>query len=80
MKGHIQDEIIDHFIDQVCIEQIERRVPLKDLLNQIETSILIHVLSRFNGRQKDASRFLKVKSTTLHEKIKRHHIQVGKTT
>jgi DNA-binding NtrC family response regulator len=76
-KSHY--EIIDQFIDQFCIKQIKHKVPLKDLLNKIEKVILIKVLSRFNGRHKAASRFLKIKNTTLHEKMKRHKIRFVQT-
>jgi DNA-binding NtrC family response regulator len=76
-KSH--DEIIDQFIDQFCIKQIKHKVPLKDLLTKIENVILVKVLSRFDGCQKDASRFLKIKSTTLHEKMKKHKIRIVKT-
>ena len=68
------DETIHQFIDQFCIRRIKSGVPLKDLMNTIEKVILTKVLSRFNGHQKAASQFLRIKNTTLHEKLKRHKV------
>jgi len=73
------DETINRFIDQFCHIQIKHKVPLKDLLDTIEKVILTRVLSRFNGHQKATSRFLRIKNTTLHEKIKKHKIRIEKT-
>ena len=75
---NIHDDIIDFFIDQFCIKQLNQKVSLKDLLNKIEKLILIEVLTRFNGCQKHASEFLRIKNTTLNEKIKRHKIRFVK--
>lgn len=72
---NLLDEIIDPFIDGYCLKQIKHRIPLKDLLNTIERVILARVLSRFNGHQKEASQFLRIKNTTLHEKLKKHKIR-----
>ena len=72
------DEIIDRFIDQYCVKQIKNRVPLKELMNRIERVILTIVLSQFNGHKTNASRFLGIKTTTLHEKMKKHKIGVVK--
>lgn len=78
--NNLLDEIIDPFIDGYCLKQIKHRIPLKDLLNTIERVILARVLSRFNGHQKEASQFLRIKNTTLHEKLKRHNISISKTS
>jgi DNA-binding NtrC family response regulator len=72
------DETIHQFIGQFCIKQIKNRVPLKNLMNTIEKVILTKVLSRLNGHQKATAQFLKIKSTTLHEKLKKHHIRFSK--
>ncbi len=76
---NLNDETIHQFIDQFCVKQIKKRVPLKDLMNRIEKVILTKVLSRFNGNQKAASQFLRIKNTTLHEKMKRHKVSFAKT-
>lgn len=77
-ENNLLDEIVDPFIDGYCLEQIKHRIPLKDLLNTIERVILTRVLSRFNGHQKEASRFLRINTTTLHEKLKRYKIRFRK--
>ncbi len=51
-----------------------RRVPLKELMNMMERAILIRTLSQLNGNLKKAAKFLGLKYTTLHEKIKKYNI------
>jgi len=53
---------------------MSRTLPLKELIGTLEKSIIIRALSKFNGNQKDAAKFLGVKYTTLNEKIKKHHL------
>jgi DNA-binding NtrC family response regulator len=72
-------DVIDAFIDRFCVRQLKRKIPLKDLMNTIEKVILTKALSRFNGHQKATAQFLKIKPTTLHEKLKKHNIQFHKT-
>ena len=55
-----------------------QKVPLKELMNILERAILIRALSQLNGNQKDAAKFLGLKYTTLHEKIKKYNIRFRK--
>lgn len=64
--------ILNMFIDYFCIE---KRIPLKDLLDGMERIIIMRVLSLFDGNQKKAAKFLHIKPTTLCEKLKRYNIQ-----
>ena len=45
---------------------------LKEMLGDIEKTILENTLHRVNGNQTTAARILRVNTTTLHEKLKRH--------
>jgi DNA-binding NtrC family response regulator len=47
---------------------------LKQFLDNMERTILCRLLERFNGCQKTTARYLGIKYTTLHEKVKKHHI------
>jgi len=58
---------------------MSRTLPLKELIGTLEKSIIMRALSKFNGNQKEAAKFLGVKYTTLNEKIKKHHICLRKT-
>jgi transcriptional regulator with GAF, ATPase, and Fis domain len=65
-------EVLSVFIEQFCMKQ---RIPLSELMNILEKTILIKVLSSFNGNQKDAAKFLGTKYTTLNEKVKKYNIK-----
>ena len=69
-------EVLNVFIEQFCMKQ---RIPLPELTNILEKTILIKILSSFNGNQKDAAKFLGIKYTTLHEKVKKHNIKFFKS-
>ena len=68
-------EVLSVFIEQFCMKQ---RIPLSELMNILEKTILIKVLSSFNGNQKDAAKFLGIKYTTLNEKVKKYNIKFFK--
>ena len=68
-------EVFNVFIEHFCIRQ---RIPLPELLNILEKTILIKVLSQVNGNQKDAAKFLGIKYTTLHQKVKKYNIKFFK--
>jgi len=63
------------FIEYFCLKQ---RIPLKNLISSVERTIIVRVLSHFNGNQKSAAEFLGIKRTTLNEKIKRYNIRFQK--
>lgn len=54
------------------------RVRLPDFMCIIEKRILIKVLAQCDGDVKKSARFLGIKYTTLHEKLKRHKISFRK--
>jgi len=62
------DEILEYFF-------ISQRRPLREIQNILEKAILIKVLSRVNGNQRRAAKFLGIKNTTLGYKIKKHNIK-----
>ncbi len=68
-------EVLNVFIEQFCMKQ---RIPLSELINILEKTILIKVLASFNGNQKDAAKFLGIKYTTLNEKVKKYNIKFFK--
>jgi len=63
------------FIEFFCMKE---RIPLKDLMEGIERMIIVRVLSHFGGNQKNAAAFLRLKYTTLNEKIRRYNIRTRK--
>lgn len=67
----LKREVLTLFIEYFCIKQ---RVPLRDFMNHLEKSILMRALSRFNGNQKEAAKFLGVKHTTINQKVKKYNI------
>ena len=68
-------EILRLFIDYYCIRH---RTPLKEIMKDIEKTLLVRILTRFNGNQKEAAKFLETRSTTLNEKVKRYNIRFKK--
>lgn len=52
---------------------------LNELMRKVERTILVRALSQFNGNQKNVARFLGIKYTTLHEKVKKYNIRFQKT-
>ena len=68
--------LLNAFIEYFFIRQ---RRPFRESLNVLEKAILIKVLSSVNASQKDAAKFLDLKYTTLHEKIKKYNIKFFKS-
>ncbi|MGD2245782.1 MAG: helix-turn-helix domain-containing protein [Candidatus Aminicenantes bacterium] len=68
-------EILSLFIDYYCVK---RQVSLKEIMQDIEKTLLVRILVQFNGNQKKAAKFLKTRSTTLNEKVKRYNIRFQK--
>ena len=71
-EGKFKSRLLAQFIEYFCLRQ---RVPLKELMSHVERNILIKTLSIFDGNQRKAAKFLSVKPTTLHEKIKKYEIR-----
>ena len=74
-KGEFDMKIFKLFIKYFGSNQ---RVPLKELMDLVERSILIRTLSQLNGNLKNAANFLGLKYTTLHEKLKKYNIRFRK--
>ena len=53
-------------------------IPLKELIEGIEKSVILRTLYRVHGNQKEAAKILGVKYTTLNEKIKKYGIHFRK--
>lgn len=51
---------------------------LKEFLEELERTMIVKALAKFNGNLKDAARFLGTKYTTLHQKIRRYNIHFRK--
>lgn len=57
----------------------ETKLNFKEFLDKLERILIVKTLSIFNGNQKDSAKFLGMKYTTLHEKVKRHNISFRKS-
>jgi len=57
----------------------ETKLSFKKFLDKLERIVIVKTLSIFNGNQKDSAKFLGMKYTTLHEKVKRHNISFRKS-
>lgn len=68
-------QVFKLFVDYFCIDQM---VPLKEIIHNVEKTIILRTLDRFGGNQRVAARFLGIKYTTLNEKVKRYNIHFEK--
>lgn len=59
------------FIDYFYMQE---DIDLKEFVNTLERAILVKMLDRFNGNQKDTAIFLGVNHTTLNHKVRKHKI------
>lgn len=55
-----------------------QKFPLKELMDKLERMIIMSALGKFEGNQREASKFLGLKPTTLNEKMKKHNIFLRK--
>ncbi len=74
-KGKFRQELMDLFIEYFCKEN---PIYLKRLMNGVEKCIILKVLTRVNGNQKEAARILGIKYTTLNQKVKKYGIRFQK--
>ena len=74
------DRVIEVFLTELGQERFLEPLAycVKELIGNVEKSILIRTLSQFNGSQKSAAKFLGIKYTTLNEKLKRYNIRFDK--
>ena len=69
------EAFFNFFLDYFYMEE---SVDLKDFLNSLERAILVKMLDKFNGNQKDTAAFLGMNHTTLNQKVRRHKIHFDK--
>lgn len=74
------DEIFADFWGPVIEDYwiLIQKFPLKELMDKLEGTIIISALSRFEGNQRKTAKFLRLKPTTLYQKIKKHNISFRK--
>ena len=65
-------DLMDVFADYFCKHQ---PVQLKLLLDAIEKCMILKVLDKASGNQKEAARILGIKYTTLNQKVKKYGIR-----
>src|SRR5262249_46745062 len=54
----------------------EASLPFKEKVDQYRKLLIMDALEKTDGVQKEASKLLRIKPTTLNEMIKRYHIKV----
>ena len=74
-KREFYEVFFDFFIDYFYMQE---NIDLKDFMNFLERAILVKMLDRFNGNQKDTATFLSVNHTTLNQKVRKHKISFFK--
>jgi DNA-binding NtrC family response regulator len=70
-QGGPNGEIFDLFVEFFSKKQ---PLGLKGLIDELEKRIIVTVLGRVHGNQKEAARALGLKYTTLNEKVKKYGI------
>lgn len=68
-RGGPSEEIFDLFVE---FFSKKRPLSLKVLIDELEKRLILTVLLRARGNQKEAARALGLKYTTLNEKVKRY--------
>jgi DNA-binding NtrC family response regulator len=74
-KDKIRKEMYKFIVEFFCKKET---LPLKEFIMTLEKCIILRALSKFNGNQKEAAKFLGIKYTTLNEKIKKYRIDFRK--
>jgi DNA-binding NtrC family response regulator len=74
-RNRAKKNVLDSIIEYVFMKN---GVDLKEFIDQLERTLIVKTLTRFNGNQKDSARFLGIKYTTLNEKIRRYNIHFRK--
>jgi DNA-binding NtrC family response regulator len=68
-------EVLNSFIEYLFTQE---NIPLKDFLEELERTLIIRSLAKFNGNQKRTAVYLGIKTTTLHQKMKKYQIDFHK--
>jgi DNA-binding NtrC family response regulator len=71
----LKDKLFWFFIEYFFLNS---STPLKELIDGLEKSIILRTLHEVNWNQKEAANILKMKCSTLNEKIKRYDIRFRK--
>jgi len=71
----LKDKLFWFFIEYFFLNS---NTPLKELIDGLEKSIILRTLHEVNWNQKEAANILKMKYSTLNEKIKRYDIRFRK--
>ncbi|HOI45197.1 MAG TPA: helix-turn-helix domain-containing protein [Candidatus Aminicenantes bacterium] len=74
LEGGPIKEVVELFAEYFCKQD---PLVLKRLLGDIEKAIILKVLAKVNGNQKEAAATLGLKYTTLNEKIKKYGIRLS---
>ena len=75
-EGKFKRAVINFFVEYFYMN---KKVHLKEFMDSLERAILIKILSKFNGNQRNTAEFLGLNHTTLNQKIKKHNIRFRKT-
>ena len=75
-KDEIRKEMYKFIVEFFCKKET---LSLKEFIMTLEKCIILRTLSKYNGNQKDAAKFLGIKYTTLNEKIKKYKIDFRKS-
>ena len=75
--GYAKNEELESALDSIILHYIKQftkneDTTLKELISFFEKKVIYTVLDLTNGNQKDASEILGLRTTTLHEKLKRY--------
>jgi DNA-binding NtrC family response regulator len=68
-------ELFDIFVEYWCTTM---PMNLRSLINDVERSVIIKILRKFNGNQRITAKALGINPTTLCEKLKKHRIYFRK--
>ncbi len=69
------EELLNHLLDKFMLKG---EFPLKNFLSYVELSILALTLKKCNGTPCEAAKILGIRTTTLHEKLKKHSLVLRK--
>jgi DNA-binding NtrC family response regulator len=75
MQKERKDQLFDRIIDEFIIGG---EMSLKKFLSRVEINLLVLMLQKSKGNQREASKILGIKHTSLNEKMKRYNISLHK--
>jgi len=67
--------IVNFFVEYLYMNE---KAHLKDFMDSLERAILIKMLGKFSGNQRNTAESLGLNHTTLNQKIKKHNIRFRK--